>query len=68
MSFHIPNPVLMAFTLVGGFACSMLFLQSRNLFVLGSVSRRHWIATLQRLSKGMDSQYASRPGIFSLMQ
>ena len=35
MSFHIPNPVLMAFTLVGGFACSMLFLQSRNLFVLG---------------------------------
>ena len=35
MSFHIPNPVLMAFTLVGGFACSMLYLQSRNLFVLG---------------------------------
>lgn len=35
MSFHFPNPVLMAFTLVGGFACSMLFLQSRNLFVLG---------------------------------
>jgi len=35
MSFHTPNPVLMAFTLAGGFACSMLFLQSRNLFVLG---------------------------------
>jgi hypothetical protein len=35
MSFHIPNPVLMVFTLVGGFACSILFLQSRNLFVLG---------------------------------
>jgi membrane protease YdiL (CAAX protease family) len=35
MSFHIPNPVLMACTLIGGFACSMLFLQSRNLFVLG---------------------------------
>ena len=35
VSFHIPNPVLMAFTLVGGFACSMLYLQSRNLFVLG---------------------------------
>jgi Type II CAAX prenyl endopeptidase Rce1-like len=35
MSFHLPNPVLMVFTLVGGFACSMLFLQSRNLFVLG---------------------------------
>src|SRR5262245_62641289 len=35
MSFHLPNPVLMAFTLVGGFACSMLFLQSRNVFVLG---------------------------------
>ena len=35
MSFHIPNPVLMVFTLIGGFACSMLFLQSRNLFVLG---------------------------------
>jgi membrane protease YdiL (CAAX protease family) len=35
MSFHLPNPVLMAFTLAGGFACSMLFLQSRNLFVLG---------------------------------
>ena len=35
MSFHIPNPVLMAFTLVGGLACSMLYLQSRNLFVLG---------------------------------
>jgi hypothetical protein len=35
MSFHIPNPVLMAFTLVGGFACSMLYLQSRNVFVLG---------------------------------
>ena len=36
MTFHIPNPVLMAFTLVGGFACSMLFLRSRNLFVLGA--------------------------------
>jgi len=35
VSFHIPNPVLMAFTLVGGFACSLLYLQSRNLFVLG---------------------------------
>jgi len=35
MSFHTPNPVLMVFTLIGGFACSMLFLQSRNLFVLG---------------------------------
>jgi hypothetical protein len=35
MGFHIPNPVLMVFTLVGGFACSILFLQSRNLFVLG---------------------------------
>ena len=35
MSFHIPNPVLMISTLIGGFACSMLFLQSRNLFVLG---------------------------------
>jgi CAAX prenyl protease-like protein len=35
MSFHLPNPVLMAFSLVGGFACSMLFLQSRNLFALG---------------------------------
>ena len=35
MSFHIPNPVLMVFTLVGGVASSMLFLQSRNLFVLG---------------------------------
>jgi len=35
MSFHLPNPVLMLFTLIGGFACSMLFLQSRNLFVLG---------------------------------
>jgi membrane protease YdiL (CAAX protease family) len=36
MSFHLPNPVLMIFTLIGGFACSMLFLQSRNLFVLGA--------------------------------
>lgn len=35
MSFHLPNPVLMVFTLIGGFACAMLFLQSRNLFVLG---------------------------------
>ena len=35
MTFHLPNPVLMIFTLIGGFACSMLFLQSRNLFVLG---------------------------------
>jgi len=36
MSFHTPNPVLMMFTLIGGFACSILFLQSRNLFVLGA--------------------------------
>ena len=36
MSFHIPNPVLMVSTLIGGFACSMLFLQSRNLYVLGA--------------------------------
>ncbi|MBM3804430.1 MAG: CPBP family intramembrane metalloprotease [Acidimicrobiia bacterium] len=35
MSFHVPNPALMTVTLVGGFACSMLFLQSRNVFVLG---------------------------------
>ena len=36
MTFHLPNPVLMISTLIGGFACSMLFLQSRNLFVLGA--------------------------------
>jgi membrane protease YdiL (CAAX protease family) len=35
MSFHFPNPALMTFTLIGGFACSMLFLQSRNVFALG---------------------------------
>ncbi|MCI0418027.1 MAG: hypothetical protein L0312_02205, partial [Acidobacteria bacterium] len=26
MTFHIPNPVLMIFTLLGGFACSILYL------------------------------------------
>jgi Type II CAAX prenyl endopeptidase Rce1-like len=35
MSLHLPNPVLMVFTLFGGITLSWLYAQSRNLFVLG---------------------------------
>lgn len=35
MSFHTPNPVLMVFTLLGGFAFSVLYTRSPNLLVLG---------------------------------
>lgn len=35
MSLHIPNPVLMVFTFVGGVVLSHLYARSRNLFVLG---------------------------------
>jgi membrane protease YdiL (CAAX protease family) len=35
MSLHLPNPVLMVFTLLGGLVLSWLYAQSRNLFVLG---------------------------------
>ncbi len=36
MSFHTPNPVLMVSTLLGGFAFSVLYAYSPNLFVLGA--------------------------------
>ena len=32
----------------------------------GYLSRRPWAATLERLSKGVASQYAGRPGILPL--
>ena len=35
MSLHLPNPVLMVFTLFGGMILSWLYAQSKNLFVLG---------------------------------
>jgi hypothetical protein len=35
MSFHIPNPVLMLFTLTGGIVLSRIYAETRNLFVLG---------------------------------
>jgi hypothetical protein len=35
MSFHIPNPVLMIFTLAGGIVLSRIYAETRNLFVLG---------------------------------
>jgi hypothetical protein len=35
MSLHLPNPVLMFFTLFGGMALSWIYAQSRNLFALG---------------------------------
>jgi hypothetical protein len=35
MTLHLPNPVLLVFTLCGGIALSWLYTQSRNLFVLG---------------------------------
>jgi len=35
MSLHIPNPILMAFTLVGGFALSLVYTKRPNIFALG---------------------------------
>lgn len=35
MSLHFPNPVLMAFTLLGGFAMSLVYSRQPNIFALG---------------------------------
>src|SRR5262249_32268759 len=35
MSLHLPNPVLMVFTLVGGFALSLVYTKQPNIFALG---------------------------------
>jgi len=37
MSFHFPNPILMIFTLLGGFAFSLIYSKNRNIFALGIV-------------------------------
>jgi membrane protease YdiL (CAAX protease family) len=35
MSLHFPNPVLMVFTLLGGFALSLVYSRQPNIFALG---------------------------------
>ena len=37
MSFHFPNPILMIFTLLGGFVFSLIYAKNRNIFALGIV-------------------------------
>jgi membrane protease YdiL (CAAX protease family) len=64
MSLHIPNPILMAFTLLGGFAFSILYAKNRNIFALGILHGLVGLLLSNCFPRGMLHNMRVGPGYF----